>query len=79
MTLSSQGPQGGLKRVGYAVSGRICLDASFMTDNLWRTAGDGLVCDCPAEPVEEVLHGRLGHPVEQHPVHSPATTPRGGR
>ena len=70
MARSSQDPLGGLKRVGIAVSGRICLGASFMTDSLDISVGDGRIRDCLADPVEEVLHGRLGHPVQQHPVHS---------
>src|SRR5215207_8796289 len=77
MTPSSQDQLGGLKRVGLAVSARICLDISFMTDNPERTAGDGLVRDGLAEPVEEVLEGRLGDPVEQHPVGGPADHTKG--
>src|SRR4029453_11472239 len=67
---SSQGPLGGLKRVGVAVSGHICLHASFVTDCLDVSVGGGRIRNCRAHPVEEVLHGRLRHPVEQHPVHS---------
>src|SRR4029453_12969239 len=72
MGLSSQDPLGGLKRVGVAGSGRMCLDASFVTDSPDVSVGHGLIRDCRADPVEEVLHGRLRHPVEQHPVHSAA-------
>ena len=34
MTPSSQDGLGGLDCVGLAVSGRMCVDISFMTDNL---------------------------------------------
>jgi hypothetical protein len=34
MIPSSQDQLGGLNRVGLAVSGRMCVDISFMTDNL---------------------------------------------
>src|SRR5919106_590647 len=74
---SSQDPLGELKRVGSAVSARICLNASFTTGTLARTVGHGLVLDCLADPVEEVLDGRLGHPVEQHPVDGPADRAQG--
>src|SRR5918994_3324174 len=77
MTPSSQVPLGGLKRAGRTVSAPICLNASFMTDMLSLTVGHGSILDCLAEPVEEVLQGRLGHPVEQHPVDGPADQTQG--
>src|SRR5918995_2111868 len=77
MTPSSQDPLGGLKRAGRTVSAPICLNASFMTDMLSLTVGHGSILDCLAEPVEEVLQGRLGHPVEQHPVDGPADQTQG--
>src|ERR671913_29023 len=76
MTPSWQDPLGGLKRAGRTVSAPICLNASFMTDMLSLTVGHGSILDCLAEPVEEVLQGRLGHPVEQHPVNGPADHPQ---
>src|SRR5215213_2309640 len=77
MALSSQGWPGWLKPARFVISGRISVRASSLTGDMLLAVGLGLIGDRLADPVQEVLDGCLGHPVQQHPVDRPPEDTQG--
>src|SRR5215218_1073398 len=68
---SSQGWPGWLKPARFVISGHIMVCTSSWTGDKLLVVGLGVIGDRLADPVEEVLDGGLGHPVQQHPVDRP--------
>src|SRR4030095_8348726 len=60
--------QGWLKPARFVISGRISVRTSSWTGDKLLVVGLGVIGDRLTNPVEEVLDGGLGDPVQQHPV-----------
>src|SRR5215211_3759202 len=68
---SSQGWPGWLKPARFVSSTRISVRISSSTGDKLLVVGLGVIGDRLADPVEEVLDGGLGDPVQQYPVDRP--------